>query len=161
MKTCRVEGCPNFIWGKGYCKSHQYLRDDLKRKKHTPVKDKKEMLSFGFENQLQLFLHCWEKAKNSKGEIICPFTGGKLNDYSGTDLWLSCFSHILPKGRYTYWKLNPENICVVNPDFHYIIEFGTMEDRARHPGWKFSLWDQKVYEMKQKYEQFKKSNLLR
>lgn len=28
-KTCKAVGCDNFIFGKGYCKSHQYMRDDV------------------------------------------------------------------------------------------------------------------------------------
>ena len=28
-KLCIVPGCNNPIWGKGYCKNHQYLRSDI------------------------------------------------------------------------------------------------------------------------------------
>lgn len=31
-KICCVDGCNNYVWGKGYCKYHQYLRTDKKQK---------------------------------------------------------------------------------------------------------------------------------
>lgn len=30
MKSCNAPECTNRVFGKGYCKKHQYLRDDLK-----------------------------------------------------------------------------------------------------------------------------------
>jgi hypothetical protein len=32
-KQCQVIGCNNNVWGKGYCKIHQYYRTDKKEKK--------------------------------------------------------------------------------------------------------------------------------
>ena len=32
MKYCNVEGCNSPVFGKGYCRYHQYLRTDIKRK---------------------------------------------------------------------------------------------------------------------------------
>ena len=31
MKICSVETCNNYVFGKGYCKNHQYLRNDIKK----------------------------------------------------------------------------------------------------------------------------------
>lgn len=31
MKICNVDDCNNFVFGKGYCKNHQYLRTDIKK----------------------------------------------------------------------------------------------------------------------------------
>lgn len=30
-KTCNVEGCSSPVWGKGFCKNHQYKREDFNR----------------------------------------------------------------------------------------------------------------------------------
>lgn len=38
MKTCSHTGCGFVVWGKGYCKNHQYLRTDKKPK--TPKQKK-------------------------------------------------------------------------------------------------------------------------
>lgn len=32
MKICNVDGCNSPVFGKGYCRYHQYLRTDTKRK---------------------------------------------------------------------------------------------------------------------------------
>jgi len=40
-KICSSEGCYNNVWGKGYCKFHQYLRTDKKKKTINPISDKR------------------------------------------------------------------------------------------------------------------------
>lgn len=47
MKVCEKEGCSSKVWGKGYCKSHQYLRTDLKppKKKQAKIKPVSDKLS--------------------------------------------------------------------------------------------------------------------
>ena len=32
-KICQAEGCCSPVWGKGYCKKHQYLRTDKQQKR--------------------------------------------------------------------------------------------------------------------------------
>lgn len=44
-KSCKKEGCNNPRFGKGYCKFHQYLRQDFNKKKAprkriSPISDK-------------------------------------------------------------------------------------------------------------------------
>jgi hypothetical protein len=117
-------------------------------------------INFGFDNQLDMFYDLWAKAGDKDGYIICPFTEEILNGYKRGNSWFSCFAHLLPKGRFTYFKLNPDNIRVVYPEFHRIVDQGTEKDRQRHPDWRFDLWDQEVEKMKIQYEKFKKENLL-
>lgn len=166
MKTCTAAGCVNPVFGKGFCIRHQWMRKDKKPKKpkKMPVQaTRKPMdeLSFGFEDQTALFESLWERAKNKSGRVFCKYTGEELTNLYGTDVWYWCFAHVLPKGRYTYFKLNPDNVRVVFPSFHMIIDQGTIEDRAKYPGWKFYLWEQDVFRMKEEYEKFKKEHLLR
>ncbi len=162
MKTCKADGCVNRVFGGGYCSWHQRLRQDKKAKKipvrstRTHVKD----FSFGFDNQVDLFEHLWNNAKNEKGEVFCPFTGEKLNRFYNTDQWLSCFLHILCKKNWPYFKLNPDNVVPGFPEFHRIVDSGTFKERSEHPQWKWDRWDALVIEMKQKYQNFKKQNLL-
>lgn len=162
MKTCKHPTCPYPVFSHLYCKSHQYLRTDRKPKKiplrtqRTHVRD----YSFGFENQTDLFEWLWEEVKDKNGMVICPYTKERLNRFYNTEMYFNCFSHILPKGKYTYFKLNPKNVRVVHPDFHRIIDQGTSLDRINHPDWKFSAWDNEVEDMKIQYQLFKKQNLL-
>jgi hypothetical protein len=177
MKTCSFHTCINPVFGtdkntrKGYCKKHQYLRTDKKDKK-TDRTGKRIMRTkrspskntytprFPFESQPDLFAYLWRKAKTFHGEVYCKYTGEKLNDYFGTDLWLSCFAHILSKKNYPYFKLNPDNVEVVLPEFHRIIDQGTYHDRDKHPKWKWDDWDRKAGQLKAEYIIFKKENLL-
>lgn len=41
MKTCQFEGCSNRVFGKGYCRKHQYLREDFKASVLKRSKEKK------------------------------------------------------------------------------------------------------------------------
>lgn len=158
-KFCKI----NPVWGGGFCQRHQYLRTDKKPKQKYFVKKARNhssRLDFGFEGQQDLFAWLWEDAKDRNGIVTCPYTGMRLNSFYGTDMWWSCFAHVLPKGRYTYWKLNPVNVKVVSPFFHKIIDSGTSLDRINHPDWLFSEWDNEVERLKIQYNLFKRMNML-
>lgn len=173
MRTCGYKDCPYPVFGTdkntniGYCSRHQWCRTDKKPKKpnfRKPQKTMKESKpieeSFGFDDQFSLFMDAWRRAKDNKGDVICPFTGENLLFYRYRNSFFSCFAHVLPKGRFPYFKLNPENIRVVMPEFHRIVDQGRLKDRQYHPGWKWDEWDALVLEMKEKYAEFKKQNLL-
>ncbi|MGD0341281.1 MAG: hypothetical protein ABSA76_06210, partial [Bacteroidales bacterium] len=152
------EGCRNYVFSNGFCQRHQYLRqDDRYLKKHH-----REDIYFGFENQTEMFIWLWDREEKMQGEgrIRCHYTGKELSCFVGKKLFFSCFAHVLPKSNYPHFKLNPENIRIVHPEFHRIVDQGTKEDRDKQPDWKFSLWDQDVFEMKEKYREFKKINSL-
>jgi len=73
-KTCNHPTCNWPVWGKGYCKSHQYLRIDLKEKP-KPVKEFKPLRksSIKYGKQLTIYhrgLPGW-KLKNS----VCAVPG--------------------------------------------------------------------------------------
>ncbi len=164
MKTCKC-GCGWPVFSHGYAKFCQHKRTD-KKKPHglklniTTVKDFKKDPDFGFDNQQDLFAWLWQEAKDKNGIVICPYTKERLNRFYNTEMWYSCFAHVLPKGQYTYFKLNPKNIRVVFPEFHRIIDQGTSIDRINHPTWRFDLWDGEKEEMRIQYDLFTKQNLL-
>lgn len=175
MRICSVEDCNNPVFGtdkitrKGYCSRHQHFRTDKKPKEYKPQKpiDKRSKripyhkIEWGFTSQIDLFMELWEKARNEHGIVVCQYTGHQLNGYEAAmDRWLCCFAHLIPKKNYPLFKLNPENIKIVLPEFHSIVDQGRLSDRGRHPEWKFSQWDADVLEMKQKYQDFKNNNLL-
>ena len=168
-RTCSADNCSRSVWGtdkitgKGYCQRHQFFRTDKKKKtSHIMEKKKKEPIefSFGYKDQTSLFLDMWHDAYVPGKGVVCPFTNEKLDHYRNTQYFFNCFSHILPKGRYTYWKFNPANIRIVHPTFHRVASHGTLEERKYHPGWKFDEWDALVLEKKEEYQKFKQENLL-
>ncbi len=160
--TCKC-GCGWPVFSHGYAKFCQNKRTDDKKPKKAPAHTKRERVrdfDFGFENQTDLFQWLWQDAQNEKGEVFCPYTGEKLNRFYNTEMWFSCFMHLLNKKNWIYFKLNPKNIRIGFPSFHKIVDQGTSLDRANHPEWKFELWNREVEEMKIQYALFKKQNLL-
>jgi hypothetical protein len=176
MKICSYNSCVSPVFGTdkntriGYCKNHQFLRTDK-----TPKSGRKDfrfakrphtkpslLALFPIHSQQALFSFLWQEKKKSEGRVICNYTGENLDIHSicSTSLWFCCFAHILPKKNYPYFILNPDNIRVVSPEFHRIVDQGSSIDRAKHPDWKFDIWDQEVIKMKEKYKVFKKENLL-
>jgi hypothetical protein len=175
MRICTVDDCSQPVWGTdkktrtGYCKGHQFKRTDLKKQEYKPQKkiDRKSKripyhkIEWGFTSQVDLFMDLWEKSRNEHGIVVCKYSGHQLNGYeTAMDRWLCCFGHLIPKKNYPLFKLNPENIRVILPEFHSIVDQGRISDRAKHPNWEWDLWDNEVLEMKEKYLQFKKDNLL-
>lgn len=174
MKRCKSEGCRNYVFSNLYCLNHQYKRTDSKyldRKRmekeqktnpHARVNVMPAPIehSFGYKDQTSMFLDMWHDAYVPGKGVICPFTGEKLDHYFRSQFFWNCFAHVLPKGRYTYWKYNPANIRIVFPVFHRIVDAGTLEERKHHPTWDFEAWDSLVLEKKEEYRKFKQDNLL-
>ena len=169
MKICNQEDCTNPVFSHLYCRWHQNKRTDnipkaFKPRKPIAKRSKREpmhKIDWGFTSQIDLFMDLWEKARGENGLVICKYSGKILNGYE-TDMkrFLCCFAHVLNKKNWPLYKLNPDNIRIVLPEFHSIVDCGTFDDRKKHPDWKFDEWDSEVIEMKQKYYAFKKDNLL-
>ena len=164
MKLCKHNTCTYPVFSHLYCSSHQYLRTDsgylkkqaaAKEKRYHPVKKVTRDLNFGFKGELDMFEHIWEDRSH-----ICQFTGESLDQFYGTTLWVSCFAHILPKGKFPLFKLYAKNVELVYPTFHHIVDFGTIDHRKDRPQWNFKSWDKLVQKMKEEYMEFKKANLL-
>lgn len=165
IKKCLC-GCGHDRFSHGYAKYCQHKRTDNKKPKRTILKhtERKPVhtIHFGFDDQLSMFEWLWEQSRNKQGRVICPYTGNDLTDLeNGTvERWVCCFAHVLSKKNYIYFRLNPANVKIVNPLFHLCIDAGTLADRAKHPDWKWELWDSLVIRMKAEYLMFKSSNLL-
>lgn len=164
MKLCKHNTCTYPVFSHLYCSSHQYLRTDSgylkkqaakKEKMYHPVKKVARDLNFGFSGEYNMFLQIWEDRRH-----VCEYTNENLEQFYDTDLFVNCFAHILPKKNFTYWKLNPENVKLVYPEFHTIVDQGTLKDKLNHPSWRFNAWDKDVQKAKEEYMEFKKQNLL-
>ena len=164
MKACHHSTCMNPVFSNGFCKNHQYLRTDSKYlkkqaermyRKFHPVKAVVKNTNFGVKGEAEIFNKIWDERSH-----VCEFTGEGLDQFIDTPFYFSCFAHILPKGRFPLFKLNPENIRLVYPKFHTIVDQGTKADREKHPEWDFKYWDELIYQMKSEYMKFQKDNLL-
>ena len=148
-----------------------YLKEDkgvvvkkrykIPARKNNPALGLKSTLKtmWGYKSQKEMFIVLWGNHLIFNKNIVCPYTGEVLNGYYDTILWTSCFAHVLPKGKYPYWRLNPSNIRIVYPEFHKIIDQGRFSDRLKHPEWKWDEWDKLVELKKNEYEEFIKKYL--
>lgn len=65
-----------------------------------------------FRSQSDLFRWIWENRPH-----VSELTGSPLLPF-GHNMWHWQFLHILPKGSYPKWKLNPDNILLALPQEH-------------------------------------------
>jgi hypothetical protein len=164
MKNCKAPNCISPAQSHGFCFRHGYLRTDAKKPQRTikTRSDKKptHTIDFGFDDQISMFEALWENSMDERRWIICKYTLQRIDGFRTTPLFLNCFAHILSKKNYPYFKLNPDNIRIVHPNFHKIVDQGTFDDRNIHPEWKWDEWDALVIKMKEEYRKFKLKNLL-
>lgn len=67
------------------------------------------------------------------------------------------YAHILPKGSFPYLKLCFENICLVHPEEHTILDQGTVKNREayslKYPKTDWDKWDAKRSELQKFYRE--------
>lgn len=114
---------------------------------------------FGFDSQVQLFKHVYFKARKP---IKCMISGRFITDCMDGPIehWIQFFAHILPKGKFTYWRLNPRNIVMLHPEAHRIVDQGSLSDRHDHPDWDWAAWEDAVILAKKEYKKFVKEHNL-
>tara|TARA_R110000751_G_scaffold291829_1_gene399005 strand:+ start:1805 stop:2257 length:453 start_codon:yes stop_codon:yes gene_type:complete len=116
-KNCLKDECVNGVWGKGYCKYHQYLRED--KRKASPIKKSKIKKVYKKTGELQLFKEIWEERTR-----VCFVSGETLKGFS-----VQSFAHILPKGSYPSLRLSKLNIVLLTPENHY--KYDHQVDKAK------------------------------
>ena len=123
-KICNDTECEYPVWGKGYCRMHQYLRTDPKKPKPIqsraiipkgkfikPISDKRRERLKGV-SEMDIFLEIWEDRKHISelsGEPLFP---------KGHAKWHFQFLHILPKGTFPDLRIDKDNIILGLPDEH-------------------------------------------
>lgn len=165
MKTCKNKNCEYPVFAKGYCKYHQYKRTDNRQGRSKQRSIKKHATApggalssdiraqWGFKSQAVLFKHIWDTRSH-----YCIFTNQSLRTIPDSKKhW--CCAHVLPKGLYPHFKLNPQNIVLALPEFHTAVDNFTEDEREKHPDWDFNLFFSLQSAMKKKYNQFLKENL--
>lgn len=131
-KKCVQCGREEYIWSKGRCKKCSTSVTSPKKKQ---VKNN----DYGFSSQQDMFEYIWE-ISNKK----CFVSGQCLKHIYKTNKHFNMFAHVLPKGKYPKWKLNPHNIVLLHPDIHYLYDQGTEKQRLES-GFNFN----KLYKLKE------------
>lgn len=172
MKICLFEPCDFESFSNGYCRRHQHLRTDDKWLNKTinktvepqsPIKpykrttsDKSELKttksellkSFGFKNQKEMFDFIWQTREHK-----CQISGSNL-DLVPENRRHWTMAHLIPKGLYPYFKLNEQNILLIDPLVHQCVDNFTEDMRLKYPNYDFDRWFDLVSEQKQKYKDF-------
>jgi hypothetical protein len=108
---------------KEICTCHGENRYIVKRigaRKYCAVGNKKRLNekkeSKEGTGELDFFHKIWAERPH-----VCEISGRKINERPDLDMgrWVSCFSHILPKGSFGRYRLNPENIVLMLPELHH------------------------------------------
>ena len=164
-KQCQADGCNNPVASHNYCWNHQFLRNDekylksllkkykkgqAKIKTNSKNKDKVSKDIFGFKNQVELFDYIWENTPH-----VCWLTGRPLGEKD-----VRMFAHVLRKGTYTYFKLNPKNIRLLLPTMHDLVDNFKEIYREQLPHIDFDKWFKLQDDMRIEYEVFKRKHLL-
>jgi hypothetical protein len=72
-------------------------------------------------------------------------SGRKLPFEVGSDLWFSCFAHVLSKKQWPYFRLYIGNVSTLHPDEHMIYDKGTIDDQKKYTrDWPLTKWDELV-----------------
>lgn len=164
MKECDVIGCSYPVFGtdknnkKRYCKKHQFLRTDISHSiKRKNVQSRNEKLQknkygfdpfqWGFTSESEMFDWIWTNRPH-KSEI----SGLDLNR---VQLFYAMFAHILSKNKYPLFRYNPENILLVLPVEHVLIDQGSASARRKYlievPTTDFSIFYNKKIQLENEY----------
>tara|TARA_R110000868_G_scaffold179968_3_gene420458 strand:+ start:10779 stop:11234 length:456 start_codon:yes stop_codon:yes gene_type:complete len=129
MRICKVNNCDRSVFGGDYCKSHQYLRTDLKllKKKNTPLK-KSYLSKKTSEKQVLKNIEKKERTKKLHAWFITEIWD-KRPHYSELSLkWLgnepnTCFfHHIFCKSSHPDLEFVSDNIIQLTADEHADVE---------------------------------------
>lgn len=122
-KICKKEGCKNPVWGGGYCKYHQVLRDNYNGFKkrstnlrtHTPI------------NKIS-------SSQASKNAVLSAFKANLIKEHGkkcffhqrefpGVDLF-----HIFPKGSFPQYATKEWNLILSCRECNRVWDQGTIEE---------------------------------
>lgn len=139
MKKCSKQGCEYPVWGKGYCKRHQYLRGDLV-KKVKPISDKRK------ERNKE-----YEKAKKSILSNKCFFCGLILSESDHNKP-----HHLVPRSYSLELFDDPRNLVPVHFSCHREFHDTANSDMWAMP-W-YTEWLMSIRKVSEDYYQLKKYN---
>ena len=122
MKICNSDGCNNSVFGGGFCKFHQYKRQE----KNKPIvstsinsfKEKKIKAKSKASGQLALFKEIWSERAH-----VSELSGDKISMFD-----VYCFHHILTKAAYPKFLLFKPNIIILTRAEHRMVHDHSFED---------------------------------
>ena len=147
-KECNKEDCTNPVFGKGYCKWHQYLRADKKtpkRKVFTITPRPPVGLNDKCVNgEAELYKIIWDSNEHKSF-----LSGRPINLIEGSSFWFNVFAHVLAKGKAKYpkFRLYSKNIIMLLPEEHFLLDHCPEEERKKYAELHKCDWN-KVYNLR-------------
>ena len=145
-KQCKHPGCCFPVFSNGYCQRHQYARTDERylRKQAEKKEKEKQRRKPQFKapeptGEKEMFDEIWNERPR-----VSYVSGESLQRWEDTKLFVNLFSHILPKGNYSRYRLNKENIILLTPQQHMCWHSYTRDKLlTMDAGWRkvFDLYD--------------------
>lgn len=165
-KKCQALDCDRDVFSHNFCQAHQYMRKDEKwlqgllkqyKRGNAKIKPKKKQTKslFPFKNQIEVFNYVWDTQPHR-----CWLTEVPINFAPMSSQWISSMAHVLRKGQFTYWKLNPENIRILQPTIHELVDNFQPQYITLYDWIDFDKWFDLQKQLEQEYELFKAKNLL-
>lgn len=93
--------------------------------------------------EFDLFCEIWDER-----DRVSFVSGKALHDFRETKLFVSCFAHILSKGAFPKFRLNRDNIVLLTPHEHHLLDFGSETMRTNYGIQNNCSWDS-LYELKE------------
>ena len=169
--------CYNPVFGGGFCINHQFLRPDIQIKRRSreevkrekaktyrhdvklkaqvnghplvsslyvrKTKPRKKGLKINLATgEKKVFEHIWETRERKSFLSGIPITLTPKSIF-----WVNCFAHILPKGQYEGFRLFDDNIQLLTPDEHSLLDQGTIEQRQKYARQNNCDWN-KIFDLK-------------
>lgn len=140
---CSQDGCTYPVFAKKLCKYHQSFRTD-KKPTQPKVKKTTKKPQYKASGERTLFDSIWSTRKR-----VSFVSGQELDKYNALGLYLNMFAHVLSKAqnKYPKFKLYDKNIVLLTPDEHYLLDFGTNEQREKYAQENDCSW-QPLYDLR-------------
>lgn len=125
------------LHGTSFTKPTPIKRSPIRRK-HKPTGEKK------------VFDRIWEK-RSHRSEL----SGRSVQQFENTDWYKNLFAHILSKLMYPKFRLKEQNIMIVHPDEHTLLDQGTEAGRREYEvkyNMSFQPFYDKQKELKNEYK---------
>jgi len=137
MKFCNAPNCSNPVFGKGFCRNHQYKREDFDGRsilqkgiaKHKEQQKVKPKGWFKLEDEVDYMLvkeergggelQRWFEERRKEMTGICQNCGGKTQAFNTN--YKNSIAHILPKAYFKSVATHPSNsieLCFYGKSCH-------------------------------------------
>ena len=121
MKTCNHSGCSYPVFGGGYCRNHQWCRQDKNKPQiSTSINERrdKHIKPKKVTGELELFKEIWAERPH-----VSEISNKAIPLFD-----VHCFHHVLTKQAYPEHRLNKDNIVLLTRSEHTLAHSKSLED---------------------------------